>query len=97
VTVGEAIGDLPRLAMGEGAETVGYTSEARSAYARTMRNSEGVTFNHFGAKLAKQKYRAHEVREARRVMAGYSSPVVAERHATGAEIRPHETLRPAAE
>jgi DNA (cytosine-5)-methyltransferase 1 len=54
VTVGEAIGDLPRLAMGEGAETVGYTSEPRSAYARTMRNPEGVTFNHFGAKLSKQ-------------------------------------------
>jgi len=54
VTVGEAIGDLPRLAMGEGAETVGYTSEAESAYARAMRNPEGVTFNHFGAKLAKQ-------------------------------------------
>ena len=54
VTVGEAIGDLPRLAMGEGAETVGYTTEAHSEYARTMRNPEGVTFNHFGAKLAKQ-------------------------------------------
>jgi DNA (cytosine-5)-methyltransferase 1 len=54
VTVGEAIGDLPRLAMGEGAETVGYTSEPLSAYARMMRNPEGVTFNHFGAKLSKQ-------------------------------------------
>ena len=54
VTVGEAIGDLPRLAMGEGAETVGYTSEAKSGYARMMRNPESVTFNHFGAKLAKQ-------------------------------------------
>lgn len=54
VTVGEAIGDLPRLVMGEGAETVGYTNEAHSAYARMMRNPEGVTFNHFGAKLAKQ-------------------------------------------
>ena len=54
VTVGEAIGDLPRLEMGEGAEVVGYTSEARSAYATEMRNPEGVTFNHFGARLAKQ-------------------------------------------
>ena len=54
VTVGEAIGDLPRLVMGEGAETVGYTNEAHSAYARMMRHPEGVTFNHFGAKLAKQ-------------------------------------------
>ena len=54
VTVGEAIGDLPRLAIGEGAETVGYTAPAHSAYARAMRNPKGVTFNHFGAKLAKQ-------------------------------------------
>jgi DNA (cytosine-5)-methyltransferase 1 len=54
VTVGQAIGDLPRLGMGEGAETVSYTVEAHSAYARLMRNPEGVTYNHFGAKLAKQ-------------------------------------------
>jgi DNA (cytosine-5)-methyltransferase 1 len=54
VTVKEAIGDLPRLAMREGAETVGYTGEAGSAYARAMRNPQGVTFNHVGAKLAKQ-------------------------------------------
>lgn len=54
VTVGEAIGDLPRLQMGEGAETVGYTGAPHSAYARAMRNPEGVTFNHFGARLARQ-------------------------------------------
>jgi DNA (cytosine-5)-methyltransferase 1 len=54
VTVGEAIGDLPRLQMGEGSETVGYTTEAHSSYAQMMRNPEGVTFNHFAAKLAKQ-------------------------------------------
>jgi DNA (cytosine-5)-methyltransferase 1 len=54
VTVGEAIGDLPRLEMGEGAEVVGYTMEAHSDYARMMRNPKGVTFNHFGAKLSKQ-------------------------------------------
>ncbi len=54
VTVGAAIGDLPRLEMGEGAEIVGYTAEPHSAYAEMMRNPEGVTFNHFGAKLAKQ-------------------------------------------
>jgi DNA (cytosine-5)-methyltransferase 1 len=54
VTVGEAIGDLPRLEMGEGAEIVGYTNEPHSEYARRMRNSLGVTFNHFAAKLAKQ-------------------------------------------
>lgn len=54
VTVGEAIGDLPRLEMGEGSEIVGYTAEPHSDYARMMRNTEGVTFNHFAAKLAKQ-------------------------------------------
>jgi len=54
VTVGEAIGDLPRLEIGEGAEIVGYTTAPRSDYTRLMRNPEVVTFNHFGAKLAKQ-------------------------------------------
>ncbi len=54
VTVGEAIGDLPRLEMGGGAETVGYTNDPHSEYARRMRNSLGVTFNHFAAKLAMQ-------------------------------------------
>ena len=54
VTVGEAIGDLPRLSIGEGADVVGYTIESHSGYARMMRNPEGVTFNHFAAKLSKQ-------------------------------------------
>ncbi|MCC6293895.1 MAG: DNA cytosine methyltransferase [Bryobacterales bacterium] len=54
VTVGQAIGDLPRLEMGEGAEVVGYTNDPHSAYAEAMRNPDGVTFNHFGAKLSKQ-------------------------------------------
>ena len=54
VNVGEAIGDRPRLARGEGSETVGYTIEPHSPYACMIRNPEGVTFNHFGAKLAKQ-------------------------------------------
>jgi len=54
VTVAEAIGDLPRLEMGEGAETIGYTVEPISEYARAIRNPEGVTYNHFAAKLAKQ-------------------------------------------
>jgi DNA (cytosine-5)-methyltransferase 1 len=54
VTVGEAIGDLPRLTMGEGAEIIGYTGGNPSEYARLMRNPEGVTYNHFAAKLAKQ-------------------------------------------
>lgn len=54
VVVQDAIGDLPRLKMGEGAEEVGYTIEPLSAYARMMRNPEGVTFNHYAAKLSKQ-------------------------------------------
>jgi len=54
VTVGEAIDDLPRLEMGEGSEVVGYTSEAHSSYARMIRNPDGVTYNHYAAKLSKQ-------------------------------------------
>lgn len=54
VTVGEAIGDLPRLDMGEGAERIVYTGPARSAYAKAMRNPQGITFNHYAAKLSNQ-------------------------------------------
>lgn len=54
VTVGDAIRDLPRLNMGEGAEEVGYTHDAASTYALRLRNPDGVTFNHVAAKLSKQ-------------------------------------------
>ena len=54
VTVGEAIGDLPRLKMGEGAEEISYTTDAHSAYARMMRGGTEVTYNHYAAKLSKQ-------------------------------------------
>lgn len=54
VTVGEAIGDLPKLAMGEGDEVVKYTRSKASDYATSLRNPAGLTFNHFAAKLAKQ-------------------------------------------
>lgn len=54
VTVGDAIGDLPRLEMGEGSEVIGYTRDAHSYYAETMRNSTGVTYNHYAAKLSRQ-------------------------------------------
>lgn len=54
VTVGEAIGDLPRIRIGEGSEAVAYSAEAHSGYARAMRNPQGLVFNHFGARLSKQ-------------------------------------------
>ena len=54
ITVREAIGDLPRLEMGEGAELIGYTSKTNSSYAGMMRNPAGVTYNHYAAKLSKQ-------------------------------------------
>lgn len=53
ITVKDAISDLPRLEMGEGAEEVGYTVEAVSDYAAQMRSRTGVTFNHYAAKLSK--------------------------------------------
>lgn len=54
VSVGEAIGDLPRLEMGGGAEIVQYEAIAHSAYAQAMRNGAQETFNHIAAKLSKQ-------------------------------------------
>lgn len=54
VSVGEAIGDLPRLAMGEGNERVNYNKAANNPFAKTIRNSEGFTFNHYASKLATQ-------------------------------------------
>lgn len=54
VTVHQAISDLPRLAMGEGSEVIGYTTDAHSAYAELIRNHAEVTFNHYAAKLSKQ-------------------------------------------
>jgi DNA (cytosine-5)-methyltransferase 1 len=40
--------------MGEGAETIGYTCGAESVFACDIRNAEGVTYNHFAARLSKQ-------------------------------------------
>lgn len=54
VTVGNAIGDLPRLDMGEGGEIVAYDRLARSEYARSMRAGGAVTFNHHASVLAPQ-------------------------------------------
>jgi len=54
VTVREAIGDLTRLAMGEGGEIVVYDKPANSEYSRSMRAGGAVTFNHFASVLAPQ-------------------------------------------
>jgi DNA (cytosine-5)-methyltransferase 1 len=53
-TVEEAIGDLPRLAMGEGGETVEYTEPPKSSYAKLLRNGDRHTYNHYAAVLAPQ-------------------------------------------
>lgn len=53
VTIKAAIGDLPPLKMGEGAEHFEYTSWANlSTYAKQMRNPEGFSFNHVAAVLS---------------------------------------------
>jgi DNA (cytosine-5)-methyltransferase 1 len=54
VSLREAIGDLPRLEMGEGGEIVTYDRPAKSEYARNMRGDGPVTFNHFASVLAPQ-------------------------------------------
>lgn len=54
VSVGEALGDLPRLAMGEGAEIVRYDQPALAPFAKLLRNPTGSTFNHYAAKLSRQ-------------------------------------------
>jgi len=54
VTLREAIGDLSRLAMGEGGEIVAYDKPANSEYSRSMRAGGAVTFNHFASVLAPQ-------------------------------------------
>ncbi|MHB1702371.1 MAG: DNA cytosine methyltransferase [Acidobacteriaceae bacterium] len=54
VTVQEALGDLPQLRMGEGAEEQAYTAEPHSAYARAMREGSSTVYNHYAARLAPQ-------------------------------------------
>ena len=54
MSVEDAIGDLPRLKMGEGSEVISYEQEATSIYAAMLRNPASITFNHYAAKLAKQ-------------------------------------------
>lgn len=53
ITVHEAIGDLPRLRMGEGSDDeVCYTKTAHSEYALEMRGKATHTFNHFASVLS---------------------------------------------
>ena len=54
VTVHEAIADLPYVNMGEGGEIVAYDKPPHSDYARSMRSSEPVTYNHFAGVLSSQ-------------------------------------------
>jgi len=54
VTVGDALGDLPRLSMGAGGEIVAYDRPAHTDYARSMRAGGSVTFNHAAGKLSLQ-------------------------------------------
>jgi DNA (cytosine-5)-methyltransferase 1 len=54
VTVAQALSDLPRLKMGQGDEVMQYDQEPHSDYARQMRNTDGITYNHFAAKLSSQ-------------------------------------------
>lgn len=53
VTVGDAIGDLPKLEMGAGSDELrAYTRQARTIYQQAMRDkSEGV-YNHYAPQLA---------------------------------------------
>lgn len=54
VTVGDALSDLPRLAMGEGGEVVQYDREPTSEYATLLRNGDIRTYNHYAALLSPQ-------------------------------------------
>lgn len=54
VSVGDAISDLPRLRMGQGAEEITYDRPAESAFAMAMRGGASRTYNHFAALLSPQ-------------------------------------------
>lgn len=54
VTIGEALGDMPRLEMGSGGEIATYDRPAASLYAQMLRSPDGVTYNHFAGKLSPQ-------------------------------------------
>jgi DNA (cytosine-5)-methyltransferase 1 len=54
VTVEQAIADLPRLKMGEGAEEMRYSRSPHSPYAHAMRKDSLCVFNHFAPQLSAQ-------------------------------------------
>jgi DNA (cytosine-5)-methyltransferase 1 len=54
VTVEDALGDLPPLVMGQGAEQLEYTMAPHSAYAKVMRKGSSRVYNHYAARLAQQ-------------------------------------------
>ena len=56
VTVWEAIGDLPSLEHGEGAELTRYAMEAQSDYQRAMRNAHGAVRNHIARRLQPKQH-----------------------------------------
>ena len=54
VTVSEALDDLPKLEMGQGAEEMAYTRRAHSPYAHSMRRGARKVFNHYAPQLSQQ-------------------------------------------
>ena len=52
VTVKDAIGDLPRLTMGGGAEEMAYTRKPKSTYQQMLRIGSSGVFNHVAPQLA---------------------------------------------
>jgi DNA (cytosine-5)-methyltransferase 1 len=54
VTVGHALGDLPRLRMGEGEEESAYDKKPHTPYAHQMRDGSFALFNHYAPRLSQQ-------------------------------------------
>ena len=90
VTVGEAIGDLPRLEIGEGAEIVGYTAARAQRLRAIDAESGGSDVQSFRREARQTEYRAHEICKARRLLAGHPAQTATQRHAAGAKIRSHK-------
>jgi DNA (cytosine-5)-methyltransferase 1 len=56
VSVWDAIGDLPALAHGEGADTTSYSSPPTSPYQAQLRNRDGQVKNHIARKLQPMQF-----------------------------------------